>query len=177
MPAPSGSTAVWPGKPSLAAGTGFKKFFEDLWTEVTSLLASRTNAESAWTPYTPTLTNVTLGTGGSATGSYKEVGKTTYVRIIVTLGTGGTVGGNVTVTLPSVPLSNLKGAEGWCRPTGGDPTYPIQGISTSATNVLTLRYFSSPGSGPVALGNFNATTPGTWGSGAVIVLDYVYERA
>ena len=46
----------------------------------TSLAADRT----AWTAYTPTLTNIT---GGTVVGAYKLIGKTLYLRVHVTAGT------------------------------------------------------------------------------------------
>lgn len=51
----------------------------------------------AWTTYTPTLTNVT---GGSGTFAYMIVGKTLFLRGQITAGTA-TAAGIVSVTLPA----------------------------------------------------------------------------
>lgn len=44
---------------------------------------------SSWTSYSPTLVNITLGTGGTSVFSYSVSGTTVTVRGIITLGTGG----------------------------------------------------------------------------------------
>ena len=54
-----------------------------------------------WTAYTPALTSVTLGTGGTVSGAYMNAGKLVAVRFLLTLGTGGSFTGFVTLGLPS----------------------------------------------------------------------------
>jgi len=58
--------------------------------------------DPAWTSYTPT---VTCGTGAptaaSATGRFKGIGKSIFVRIAITLTTIGTCGSSVNATLPA----------------------------------------------------------------------------
>jgi hypothetical protein len=52
--------------------------------------------EAAWTPYTPT---VTIPSGaGTATGRYKQIGKTVFINIDVTITTGGA---SCVVSLPT----------------------------------------------------------------------------
>lgn len=53
----------------------------------------------AWTPYTPTFTNVTTG-NGTITGAYVQIGKTVFWRAKVVLGSSSSVGSTVTVSLP-----------------------------------------------------------------------------
>lgn len=60
-----------------------------------------TAASDAWTPYTPTLTNVTLGTGTQVNNAkYKQVGKTVDFVGTIVLGTGGALTGLASVSLP-----------------------------------------------------------------------------
>lgn len=53
----------------------------------------------AWTSFTPTLGNLTVGSGGSITGAYIQLGKTVHFRIRAVMGTSPTVGA-VNFTLP-----------------------------------------------------------------------------
>lgn len=57
--------------------------------------------EAGWTSYTPTLTNVTLGTGGTVTGTYSQIRKDVDFEVVITLGTSGTLSGPIQVTTPS----------------------------------------------------------------------------
>lgn len=43
-----------------------------------------TGIQAAWTSYTPTLTNVTLGTGGTVQGWYHQIGHTIRFRALIT---------------------------------------------------------------------------------------------
>lgn len=54
----------------------------------------------AWTAYTPTLTNFTLGTGGTTTAAYAQLGKIVHVRIELIAGTSPTITGLPTLSLP-----------------------------------------------------------------------------
>lgn len=57
---------------------------------------------SAWTSYTPTVTATTgTFTSVSATGAYKTIGRTMFIRFTVTITTIGTAAGRMLVTLPS----------------------------------------------------------------------------
>lgn len=53
-----------------------------------------------WQTYTVSLTNVTLGTGGSVTGRYRKVGRHVDLMVTFVLGTGGSVTGVFTASLP-----------------------------------------------------------------------------
>lgn len=72
------------------------------------------NTTNAWISYTPTLT-CGSGSPGSqtATGLYKQMGKTVIVEINATLTTVGTCSGNLNVSLPftSASISVLNGRE------------------------------------------------------------------
>lgn len=64
------------------------------------ITAAKTNHE-AWTSTTPTFTNVTLGTGGTSSMHWIQVGRTVHFRAGFTLGTGtGDVSGTITLDLP-----------------------------------------------------------------------------
>jgi len=89
----------------------FSTFLNKLGTSVSSVvttLKSRISAAetklagSNATSYTPTLTNVFLGTGGTATGQYTVLGSTVTCFVTITFGTGGSVpGGAIYVGFPT----------------------------------------------------------------------------
>lgn len=55
---------------------------------------------NGWESYTPTLTNITIGTGGTTTAAYVRIGRTIHVRVRLLFGTGGLLTGNAEVSLP-----------------------------------------------------------------------------
>ena len=56
-----------------------------------TLLRGQAAAIGVWTNFTPSWTNVTLGTGAINTGRYVQIGQTVHVSVHFTLGTGGDV--------------------------------------------------------------------------------------
>lgn len=61
-------------------------------------------AEAAWTGYTPSFVNFTLG-NGTVVGRYKKVGKTVHVQVQVTVGSTSAFSGAVTISLPAAAVS------------------------------------------------------------------------
>jgi hypothetical protein len=61
-------------------------------------------AAEAWTVFTPTIANLTLGSGGSKTGAYFQIGKTILFRVRVVLGTSPSVGA-MALTLPVTSIA------------------------------------------------------------------------
>lgn len=64
---------------------------------------------SEWTSFTPSLTNVTLGTGGTSNGFYRRVGDSMEIRAGFTLGTGGSTTSPIQLGIPgSVSIDGAK---------------------------------------------------------------------
>ena len=63
---------------------------------------------TAWAAYTPTLScgSGTLTTS-SATGAFKQIGKTVFVRFVASITTNGTCAGSLIVTLPVAPVTSV----------------------------------------------------------------------
>jgi hypothetical protein len=57
-------------------------------------------AAEAWTSFTPSWTNLTVGAGGTNTGAYVQIGKTIHFRTFFKFGVGSAVGTDPTLTLP-----------------------------------------------------------------------------
>lgn len=119
------------------------------------------NIATSWATYTPTVTaNSGTFTSVSATGRYKQIGKTVFVQIKVVDTTNGTAAGFVIATLPVAPVLNssfaLSGFEG------------VSGFSVAGN-------ISTAGGGVVNIFKYDGTFPlasadSVWVSG-------VYEAA
>src|SRR5690242_15835711 len=69
----------------------------DLQDEVTAI---ETDLLKAWTTFTPTWTNVTVGNASVNSGKYLKIGKVVWFRIDLVLGSTSTVTGSVSVAFP-----------------------------------------------------------------------------
>lgn len=90
--------------------------------------------------FTPTLGNVTLGTGGTVSGVYTKIGRTVNATMSFTLGTGGSVTGTIAVGLPftsSTDLNTRHIGNGIITDSGtGYYGAVCRQVSTTAINVL-----------------------------------------
>lgn len=113
-----------------------------------------------WITYTPTLTNVTLGTGGTVTGKYRRWGMDVEFEAIATLGSSGfSVGTGPTCSLPVTANSDganfLIGSSTLFDATG--PLYLSPTVFISSTT-CEPRIPGTSG----ALAQITSTTPFTW---------------
>lgn len=123
-----------------------------------------------WVAYTPTVRNITLGTGGTITGLWRRVGDTMEFQSTVALGTGGSFSTSAGHTLPigySVDLNKLTSPDDNDVAVGSATGIDI---STSTYWPLVVEYtaarnqieWNSP------TGAVSATVPWTWAAGDVI---------
>lgn len=134
-----------------------------------SLSAADFNQQS----YTPTLSNVTLGTGGTSTGTYQRTSDWVSGEAIVVLGTGGSVTGTLGIAIPVARAGNATaGTVGWVMLRDSSPStfrswaaYVGAGLSTGAT-------FLGP-AGEIAA----AAVPWTWAAGDTIRFTFSYLAA
>lgn len=138
----------------------------------------------AWQSWTPTFTNWTIGTGGSAqtVAKYVQIGKTVYFKLNTTLGTSGaSVGTPVKFTLP-VTATALSTTGTASMPIGlahyedtGNTNY--QGsLNQTGTTEATCGVFNAGGT---YLGSqtITSTIPFTWAPGDSINCYGSYEAA
>jgi len=119
----------------------------------------------AWSSWTPTLGNLTLGSGSTATYKYNQVGKTVNFSIDITFaGTSSGNGSTITFTLPVTASGNYKGvftSGGYATASGSSPFTIFGLLSSGSTTVMRLNY-------PVS-GSFGAgITYGSFGLGSSI---------
>ena len=91
-----------------------------------------TDIQGAWSNYTPTVTSQGgTPTTVSATGRYKQIGKTVLVEISVTITDKGTATGVVFATLPvSAAAYNFAGSVFEYQTTGKSGACYLDGVST-----------------------------------------------
>jgi len=134
----------------------------------------------AWTAYTPTWTNLTVG-NGTVTAAYTQIGKTVMGKIHIAAGSTSSITGSVpTFTLPVTAATfgsnnpNIVIGQGWYQDAGVAYYALTVGFNTATTG----RWFALGASGTYATGNDpSATVPGTFGSSDTLSLYFIYEAA
>lgn len=134
-------------------------------------IAAATGSLGAWTGYTPSLTNMTLGNGTSSC-TYIQIGKTVHVRGRLAWGSTTSVAGQISLSLPVTAVSSNFVANVTVRAGGVD--YGAYFASTTTT--LALSALGAAGT-YVNRVTSSATVPGTWGSGDNITFSATYEAA
>jgi hypothetical protein len=128
---------------------------------------------STWIAYTPTLTNVTLGSGGTSAFYYQVVGKQINVRGRITLGTTGALTGVATFSLPiNAILSDQFWDAGVNMVDGG--TMFHSGVIRVGTSTATVLALNGAGTYVHAV-NTASNVPFLWTSTDVINVGFSYE--
>lgn len=159
-------------------------------TSFGKLLASFWNAQvrdnfkaigDVWATYTPTLTNVTIGTGGGAIaqGRYINAGKLVIYSIAIVLGTSGaSVSGGVSISLPVSPLGTATNFPlGICTLWDNSATATVHGVArwNPGTTAISLAY--NTGTTPVSSSGVSNTLPWTWAASDAMYIQGTYEAA
>jgi hypothetical protein len=130
----------------------------------------------AWTSYTPTFTNLTVG-NGTINAKYKQIGKTVVVRFAFTMGSTSSMGTNPNFTFPVAASSYLANAA------LGDMYIEDNGV---AGYMGRFKWIAGPlcamelyGAGATYLnfGSITSSVPFTWGTGDYIAGQFYYEAA
>ena len=134
----------------------------------------------AWTTYTPTLTNIAVGTGGSAKneGRYIRLGSLVVFEIQIILGTSGGVvpSGAIGATLP--PITQQAAARGSFSSRMRDAGTAIYLAMTDNTTIGRVDAYAVSTSGNYASGaSPSSTIPFTWAAGDEVFIWGFYEAA
>jgi hypothetical protein len=132
----------------------------------------------AWTGWTPSFTNFTLGNGTVDYARYTQIGKTVLFELSVTLGSTSSVSGAFTFTAPvavSATYSTLS-----ITPIG-DATLRSSTSSTGVptvgpSNTIIVRAYSVSGSN-INHVSTSATVPFTWATGHAFIVSGAYQAA
>lgn len=145
--------------------------------------AITTDSSWAWQTWTPTFSNWTIGTGGSAGtfARYIQIGKTVFYRIESVLGTSGqSVGTSPTFTLPVTAKGSLGPISG-VEPIG-NLFFICAGSSNQYVGQIWLRSSTTGGLiDQTSNTTFvqptvpTATSPGTFASGDYFIASGTYE--
>jgi hypothetical protein len=138
---------------------------------------------AAWTSTTPTLTNVTLGTGGTNTAYYYKIGKRAYWEHRIVLGTGGSITGSVSVALPA-GLTAARSSYSWntayLTEAGVNSYQGSVGLASTTSIGIACWIVDVSGSSttqPVALALLSSSEPFTWGANDSISYSLEWELA
>ncbi len=169
---------AWNPVPDKSAGD---QFTEAMWDDY---IKSNLNAiGDAWTSYTPALTNLTLGTGGTVNGYYVEAGKFVWVDIVAVLGSSGfsvsnnpefglpnstTFAAHYTTNVSTVGSSLVVDQVALSRYQGYVRVQSSSAVAVGLANVSGSY---------VATSGVNATVPFTWGAADEFHLHFWYESA
>jgi hypothetical protein len=128
----------------------------------------------AWTSFTPTLGNLTVGSGGSITGAYIQLGKTVHFRIRAIMGTSPTVGA-VNFTLPiTMKDSTVMNATVFYTDAGSGFPFGFCDVVKSSLHYL---YALNTGGSFGGANYLVSTTPITWAINDEIQISGTYEAA
>lgn len=131
------------------------------------LTAAELNALGAWTTFTPTWTNLTVG-NGTVVGRYSQLNDIVFVNVELTWGSTTSASGNVGFAAPvGTPL----------RVSSMSATFEDSGTRYyigSAMNISSLSRFDLFHTESGNTGIVNATNPFTWATGDDIVISGAY---
>lgn len=132
-------------------------------------------AEEAWTSWTPTWTNLTVG-NGIVNAKYQRIGKTVICKLEITFGTTTSTSGLISFTLPVTGTSLLANSSlGYCYMlVGGTPFSGFFGNkSTADAYIFCFLANQSYLQGTAT----SATIPATWAVNSTISGTFTYEAA
>lgn len=157
--------------PTADGGIGFDRTGEDL------QIGDGTNSQyihvGAWTTFTSSLTNLTIG-NGTQTSSYTLIGKACFYRIYILFGSTTSISGSVTAGLPLTAATYPANAEigtAWFRDASG-PANVLGGH-----NITGVVFIKGVGLTYEDTANLSSTTPFTWATGDYISICGQYEIA
>lgn len=105
--------------------------------------------DTTWTTYTPTVNNVTLGSGFTLSAAYAQIGKTVVVNFSLLFGSTTTITGDVNFSLPlNHANSNRSAAAGTCVIVDASPATRYPG---------TVLLSGTPGFAFIRIGNAAGT--------------------
>jgi hypothetical protein len=131
----------------------------------------------AWTTFTPTWTNLTVGNGTYGYAKYKQIGKTVFFAISFVFGSTTSVSGNpLSLTLPFDRFSTSFTGNfmGNCID-AGVANYPCTiNMSTINASLILIRPINASGTYAIA-SEVTSTIPFTWGTNDRLEISGIYE--
>jgi hypothetical protein len=147
----------------------------DLFLTAASGEATGLKYSGAWTSFTPTWSNLTVG-NGTGVYKYQQVGKQVFARYKFTLGSTSAMGTNPNVTLPINPASGSGGFTSYTLSLTDVGVGGFNGNVSEDTNKLYLSVGITSGAA-LNGGTITATFPFTWTTNDFFTFDVYYEVA
>jgi hypothetical protein len=132
-----------------------------------------TGVQAAWTVYTTTTTNITLG-NGTLDARYTRFGQTVIMQVRFTFGSTSAITGRPSFTMPTSTRSALWAMNCTAFDTSAGAWFPLQGVCSSGSAVTV---FADPATAGAALRDVTSTVPMTWASGDILTVIGLYEAA
>lgn len=134
------------------------------------------NSNGAWTTWTPTFTNFTLG-NGTVTAKYVQIGKFVACRITILLGSTSSFSGAISLSVPvtAVEMGSIPAIGTVTYLDAGTASYPGH-IRQDGANGVSLTVFVTSGTYGSEAG-VGASVPFTWANTDVINGTFLYEAA
>jgi hypothetical protein len=142
--------------------------------DLANLADSATGIESAWTAYTPTITNLTLG-NGVLVARYKKIGKTVFVEARVVFGSTTSISGSPIFYLPSNQNLPLNGRANVVILDSGANYFKGMSADVSTNNFYIYAELAS--GSYVSYASISSTVPMTWATNDTISISFFYEEA
>lgn len=146
-----------------------------------NLTAGLSGSSWAWQSWTPTVNNVTQGSGATLDCDYIQIGKTVTARFMLTLGTTPAVSGDVTFTLPVA--CNSFYTDNSNKNNCGNASF-LDGGTTGGVGFIRIlssgnaNFLVSRASGTYTdVTTVSSTVPFTWAATDSFVATFTYEAA
>ena len=146
-------------------------------SESDGLFATTTNFPAgAWTSYTPTLSNITLG-NGTLDFEYVKLGKSVFVRGTFTMGSTSAMSTGPGFSLPVTAVSySDRLIVGTCGVLDSGTEQYYGAIALTSTTVASCRIYSVTGSN-IRTAAIQSTVPMTWTTSDMLTVHFNYEAA
>lgn len=129
----------------------------------------------AWTTWSPTYTNFTLGNGTSSA-KYARVGRIIHFRLKVTLGSTSSVTGGIRISLPVEAAASDQLNGFYVLMSDATGSRILGGTTELSTTGVELNAFDSSGTYVAAVVT-SATVPFTWTTSDYFLVVGTYESA
>lgn len=132
-----------------------------------------------WQDWTPSYTNITVGSGATVTAKYCQIGKTVIAEWALVLGTGGSISNGCTISFPVTPASRYTSADDYTYHLGTCTAYDVGtyvagGKMLIVGGVLQFRWQRQDST---AIGEMLSTFPFTETTGDIVMMRVEYEAA
>jgi len=141
------------------------------------LTAADLNAIGAWTSYTPTFSQITIG-NSTLDFRYTEINKVVIVNGFFTLGSTGSLNPTVAsnMSLPKQARNSFNARMGFGQINdSGTATYDLWPLSIGVNTSYTTLFIMNSSGTFVREAGVNATQPMTWTSGDSFNITLIYE--